>query len=141
MPAPTSILPAVNASLNGASAVLLAIGRWQIYRGRVAQHRAVMLTTVATSSVFLATYLWYHAHVGSVRYQHHGAARDFYLVLLATHTVLAAALMPLVLLTVSRALRNRFALHKKIARWTWPVWMYVSVTGVVVYWMLYHLDR
>lgn len=141
MPATSSILPAINASLNGASAVLLAIGRWQIYRGRVERHRPVMLTAVATSAVFLATYLWYHAHVGSVRYQHHGAARNFYLILLATHTVLAVVLVPLVLVTLSRALRNRFTLHKKIARWTWPVWMYVSVTGVIVYWMLYHLDR
>ncbi|MBV9670720.1 MAG: DUF420 domain-containing protein [Acidobacteriales bacterium] len=141
MPAPTSVLPSVNATLNGVSALLLAIGRWQIYRGRVERHRAVMLTAFATSGAFLVCYLWYHAHVGSVRFQHHGPLRNFYLLLLGTHTILAMLLVPLVLVTLSRALRSRFTLHKRIARWTWPVWMYVSVTGVIVYWMLYHLDR
>ena len=141
MPAPTSVLPSINAALNGVSAVLLGVGRWQIHRGRVVYHRKVMLAAFATSTAFLCCYLWYHFHVGSVRFQHVGPVRTFYLCLLATHTVLAAALVPLVLLTLSRALRSRFLLHKSIARWTWPIWMYVSVTGVIVYWLLYHVDR
>lgn len=141
MPAPTSILPSINATLNGVSAILLGVGRWQIYRGRVAHHRRVMLTAFACSSAFLVCYLWYHAHVGSVRFQHPGAVRTFYLWLLGTHTLLAALLVPLVLITLTRALRNHYTLHKRIARWTWPVWMYVSVTGVLVYWLLYHYDR
>ena len=141
MPAPTSILPSINATLNGISAVLLGIGRWQIAKRRIANHRAVMLTAFATSSVFLVCYLYYHFHVGSVRYQHHGIGRDIYLTILGTHTILAILVVPLVLVTLSRALKDKFALHKHIARWTWPVWMYVSVTGVIVYFMLYHLDR
>jgi uncharacterized membrane protein YozB (DUF420 family) len=141
MPAPTSIFPSINATLNGTAAVLLSIGRWQIHRGRVAAHRAIMLAAFFVSAAFLACYLWYHAHARHVVYEHHGLARDIYLAILLTHTILAAVVVPMILVTLSRALRNRFTLHKQIARWTWPVWMYVSVTGVVVYWMLYHLDR
>src|SRR5947209_18621936 len=111
MPAPTSILPSVNAALNGISAVLLGVGRWQIYRGRVVQHRRWMLTAFGTSSLFLACYLWYHFHVGSVRFQHPGALRTFYLGLLLTHTVLAALLVPMVVVTLSRALKAKYVLH------------------------------
>jgi uncharacterized membrane protein YozB (DUF420 family) len=135
------VLPTVNATLNGISALLLAIGRWQIATRRVAAHRTAMLTAFATSTLFLICYLYYHAHVGSVRFQHHGALRTTYLTILFTHTVLAIVLVPMILVTLNRALKDRFALHKRIARWTWPVWMYVSVTGVVVYLLLYHVDR
>ncbi len=136
-----SALPTVNATLNGISAILLGIGRWQIAQKRIAAHRVVMLSAFATSSFFLICYLYYHAHVGSVHFQHHGVLRTTYFTILLTHTVLAVVLVPMVLVTLSRALKAKFALHRHIARWTWPVWMYVSVTGVIVYLMLYHLDR
>lgn len=141
MPIPLAALPTVNATLNGVSAVLLGLGRYQIARRRVLAHRRFMLAACATSALFLISYLYYHAHVGAHRFQHPGAVRIFYLVLLFTHTVCATILIPLVLVTLARALRARFALHRAIARWTWPLWMYVSITGVVVYLMLYHLDR
>ncbi|MEO8726492.1 MAG: DUF420 domain-containing protein, partial [Acidobacteriaceae bacterium] len=140
MPAPTSVFPTIDAVLNGITAVLLGIGRWQIAKRRIANHRAVMIAAFATSSAFLACYLTYHfyvlphyEHVASVRFQHHGPMRNAYLAILLTHTILAALVVPLVLITLSRALKSKFALHKQIARWTWPVWMYVSITGVIVY--------
>ncbi|MEO8725158.1 MAG: DUF420 domain-containing protein [Acidobacteriaceae bacterium] len=141
MPAPTSILPTIDATLNGITAILLGIGRWQIAKRRVASHRVVMIAAFVTSSVFLAFYLYYHYHFGDVLYQHHGITRDVYLTILASHVILAIVIVPLVLITLSRALKRKFALHKRIARWTWPLWMYVSVTGVIVYFMLYYLDR
>jgi uncharacterized membrane protein YozB (DUF420 family) len=134
-----SIFPALNAALNGTSAVLIVIGRDLIARGKIAAHRAVMLTAVATSSLFLASYLYYHAHVGSVRFQGQGWSRPLYFALLISHTILAAATLPLVIVTLSRALRRRFDRHRAIARWTFPIWLYVSLTGVVIYFMLYHL--
>jgi uncharacterized membrane protein YozB (DUF420 family) len=132
-------LPALNALLNGASAVALLTGFWLIRRGRWRAHRAAMVTALLLSAAFLASYLVYHAAVGSVRFSGEGWVRRVYLSILLTHTVLAAAVPVLALWTLSRALRRRFARHAALARWTLPIWLYVSVTGVVIYWMLYWL--
>lgn len=132
-------LPSINAALNGISAVLLVWGYTLIRRHDVKKHRKVMLTAFATSSLFLIGYLVYHAQVGTVRFQHPGAIRTVYLSILASHTVLAAAVPVLAIITLSRGLAGRFDKHRKIARWTLPVWLYVSVTGVVVYVMLYRM--
>jgi len=130
-------LPSVNAFLNATSALLLIWGYTLIRRRRIDQHRRVMLTAFATSSLFLVCYLIYHAQVGSVRYPHSGWLRTLYLSILLTHTILAAAVPVLAIITLSRALKARFTAHRAIARWTLPIWLYVSVTGVVVYAMLY----
>lgn len=132
-------LPAVNATLNATAAILLSIGYVLIRKGRIETHRKVMLAAFATSALFLVSYLVYHANVGSKRFPGVGTIRTVYLTILLTHTVLAAAIVPLVLVTLSRALSARFDRHRAIARWTLPIWLYVSVTGVVVYWMLYRL--
>jgi uncharacterized membrane protein YozB (DUF420 family) len=132
-------LPAVNATLNATAAVLLIWGYILIRRRSIAAHRRVMLAAFATSTVFLCCYLIYHYNVGSVRFPRTGIIRTVYLSILATHTALAAAVPPLAIITLSRGLRERFDRHRKIARWTLPVWLYVSVTGVVVYWMLYRI--
>ena len=132
-------LPALNALLNGTSFVLLLIGFALIRRGNWRAHRAAMITALVLSSAFLTSYLVYHAQVGSVRFQGHGWLRTLYLTILATHTVLAATVPVLAIITLSRALRRRFDRHRAIARVTLPIWLYVSVTGVVVYWMLYRL--
>jgi putative membrane protein len=132
-------LPAVDATLNAASAVLLACGFYFIRRKNIPAHRACMLGAFGTSIVFLSCYLTYHYFHGVTRFPGHGAVRSFYLALLGTHTILAIVIVPMVLTTLYRAWRQRFDLHRRIARWTLPIWMYVSVTGVVVYWMLYHL--
>jgi putative membrane protein len=139
VPQEYALFPALNATLNGSSAVLLLIGRWFISRGRIAVHRAFMIAALVSSSAFLVSYLYYHAHVGSVHFQGHGWSRPVYFGILITHTVLAALVVPMVAITLNHALRERFDRHRTIARWTFPVWMYVSVTGVVVYVMLYHL--
>jgi uncharacterized membrane protein YozB (DUF420 family) len=136
-----SFLPAVNATLNGTSAVLLLTGRTLIAQKRVAAHRRVMIATVITSTLFLVCYLVYHSQVGSVRFQGQGVVRPIYFAILLTHTVLAVVIVPLVLVTLARGLRGNFARHRAIARWTFPLWLYVSVTGVVIYVMLYHLYR
>jgi uncharacterized membrane protein YozB (DUF420 family) len=138
MPNDYSIFPAINATLNGASAVLLLIGWNFIKRGRMAAHRAFMIAALASSSLFLVSYLYYHAQVGSVRFQGQGWSRSVYFTILISHTILAAAIVPLVIITLSRALRQRFDRHRAIARWTFPLWLYVSVTGVIIYFMLYH---
>jgi putative membrane protein len=132
-------LPTLNALLNATSAVLLALGYGFIRRRAVAAHRACMLGAFIVSICFLASYLIYHYHVGSVRFPWGGWVRGVYLAILATHTALAAAVPPLAIVTLSRAVRGRFDRHRRIARWTLPIWFYVSITGVVVYWMLYHL--
>jgi putative membrane protein len=132
-------LPAINATLNATAAVLLVWGYILIRRRRIASHRKVMLAAFATSTVFLCCYLIYHFNVGSVRFPRTGAIRTVYLSILTTHTILAAAVPPLAIITLNRALRERYDRHRKIARWTLPVWLYVSVTGVVVYWMLYQM--
>ena len=132
-------LPAVNATLNSISALLLVTGWILIKRGLVAQHRAVMIAAVGTSVLFLVSYLVYHAQVGSVRFTKQGTIRTIYFTILLTHTVLAAAIVPMVLVTLSRGLSARYDAHRRIARWTLPLWIYVSITGVVVYVMLYRL--
>jgi uncharacterized membrane protein YozB (DUF420 family) len=134
-----SIFPKINASLNACSAVLLVAGRVLIGRGKMASHRAVMLTALGSSTLFLISYLYYHAHVGSVHFPGTGWSRPVYFTILTSHTILAAVIVPMVLITLSRALRGRFDRHRAIARWTFPIWLYVSVTGVVVYLMLYRL--
>ena len=131
--------PLLNASLNAASAVLIGVGRYQIAKRRINAHRNLMIAAVCTSSLFLASYLYYHWHVGSVHFQGTGWARPVYFSILISHTVLAAAILPLVIITLSRALTGHFDRHRAIARWTYPIWLYVSVTGVVIYLMLYHL--
>jgi len=136
-----SIFPVINACLNAASAVLLGIGYMLIRGKRIATHRKFMLMAVGTSSLFLLSYLYYHFNVGSVRFQGTGWPRTLYFAILLTHTVLAASLVVLVPVTLIRALRERFDRHRVIARWTLPIWMYVSVTGVVIYLMLYQIFR
>lgn len=132
-------LPAVNATLNAAAAILLTVGYILIRRGRIAQHRAVMLTAFCTSVLFLTSYVVYHAHAGSKHFAGQGPIRLVYFGVLLTHTVLAATVPVLAIITLSRGLSARYDRHRAIARWTLPIWLYVSVTGVVVYFMLYRL--
>ena len=135
-----SLLPSVNAALNALSAVLLVCGYLLIRRRRIDQHRRVMQTAFATSCLFLVCYLVYHAQVGSVPFHHEGSTlRTVYLAILLTHTVLAAAVPLLAVITLRRGLSARYDKHRRIARWTLPIWLYVSVTGVVVYVLLYHV--
>ena len=131
-------LPAVNATLNGLSAIFLLAGFIFIKRGDKIAHRNCMVAAFTTSVIFLACYLTYHLTVKTVtRFVEPAWFRPYYLTLLLTHTILAVVIVPLILMTLSRAIKKNFELHKKIARWTWPLWMYVSVTGVVIYWLLY----
>ena len=132
-------LPTLNAALNATSAVLLLLGWALIRRRKIDAHRRAMLSAFGCSIVFLVSYLVYHFQVGSVKFQGTGTVRTVYFAVLLTHTVLAAAVPFLAAITLSRALARRFDRHKKIARWTLPIWLYVSVTGVVVYWMLYQM--
>jgi uncharacterized membrane protein YozB (DUF420 family) len=131
--------PAWNAILNGSSAVLVAAGYVMIRTRRIQAHKACMLTAVGSSTAFLISYVDYHLRVGSVRFQGQGIARSAYLTMLGTHTILAAAIVPLVIVTLIRALKGRFSDHKRIARWTLPLWAYVSVTGVLIYVLLYQV--
>jgi len=138
-------LPIVNASLNGLSAVFLGVGYYHIRRKNQIAHRNCMIAAFVSSTLFLACYLTYHGYVAY--YLHRGPTvfrnpawfRPIYLSILGTHTLLAMVIVPMVLITLSRALRKRFDIHRKIARWTWPLWMYVSVTGVVIYLLLYQI--
>jgi uncharacterized membrane protein YozB (DUF420 family) len=132
-------LPAVNATLNATAAVLLVWGYTLIRRHRPQTHKRVMLAAFGTSCAFLVCYLIYHAQVGSVRFQHPGAIRAVYFTILGTHTVLAACVPVLAIVTLRRGLSARFDKHRAIARWALPIWLYVSVTGVVVYLMLYKM--
>jgi uncharacterized membrane protein YozB (DUF420 family) len=132
-------LPAVNATLNATSAVLLLLAYRAIKRMEIERHRKIMLAAAATSTVFLVCYVVYHAHVGSVPFTGQGAARPVYFGILISHTILAIAIVPLVLRTLFLGLRRRDDSHRRIARWTFPLWLYVSVTGVVIYVMLYQL--
>jgi putative membrane protein len=134
-----SDLPAVNASLNGLSALLLAAGYACIRSGRREAHRNCMIAALLSSTLFLTSYLVYHFHVGSVPFTGRGPIRIAYFTILITHTILAVLIVPLVATTLTRALRERFDAHRRIARITLPLWAYVSVTGVVIYWMLYRL--
>jgi putative membrane protein len=130
-------LPAINASLNALSGVLLVVGYVLIRARKIAVHRRVMLAAFATSSLFLVCYVIYHAQVGSVRFTRQGFVRPLYFTILITHVTLAAAVLPMAIVTLSRGLNARFDRHRTIARWTFPIWLYVSVTGVLVYVLLY----
>lgn len=132
-------LPAVNATLNAISTVFLLTGYVLIRQRRIAQHRFCMIAAFTTSALFLVSYLVYHANVGSVPFKGQGPIRAVYFTILITHIILAAAIVPLVLLTLTRGLRKQFVKHRAIARWTFPLWLYVSITGVIVYLMLYQL--
>ena len=132
-------LPTLNAGLNATSAALLLLGWILIRAGRREAHKRAMVAALVCSSLFLASYLVYHAQVGSVRFQGQGAVRTVYFAILISHTILAVTVVPLALVTVVRALQARFDRHRRIARITLPIWGYVSVTGVIVYWMLYRL--
>ena len=134
-----SVLPAVNATLNAIATVFLSVGWMFIRRRDVQRHRWCMLAAFATSALFLTSYLVYHANAGSVPFQGQGTIRVVYFVILITHIILAALILPLALITLSRALAQRFDRHRRIARWTLPIWLYVSVTGVVIYVMLYRI--
>jgi len=131
-------LPTLNACLNLTSAALVTLGHFLIRRGRVTAHRYSMSLAFLASTAFLISYLYYHAQVGSVPFRGQGWIRPVYFSLLLSHTVLAVAIVPLVLVTLSRGLREQIERHRRIARWTFPLWLYVSVTGVIVYWLLYH---
>ena len=133
-------LPTLNAILNATAATLLVIGYVLIRRGNRERHKQVMLSALGCSTAFLISYLYYHYQVGSVHFEGEGTVRTVYLGILLTHTVLAAALPPLAIITVVLGLRGRYDRHRKIARFTLPIWLYVSVTGVVVYWMLYRMS-
>jgi len=134
-----AILPSVNATLNATSAVLLVAGFVCIRTKRVAAHRRFMLAALSVSALFLVSYLTYHAQVGSVHFTKIGWIRPVYFTILITHTILAIVIVPMALRTAFLARQQRFAQHMAIARWTFPMWLYVCVSGVVVYWMLYHL--
>lgn len=134
-----SDLPALNATLNATSAILLGSGYFFIRRGHVRRHRAAMISACVVSTLFLTSYVIYHANVGSRPFGGRGPIRVVYFSILLTHVVLAAAVLPLALITLSRGLRARFDRHVAIARWTFPIWMYVSITGVIVYVMLYRM--
>lgn len=131
-------LPALNAGLNTAAACCLLVGYYAIRRRRVAMHKRFMGAALGFSGLFLTSYLIYHFQVGSVAFTGTGWIRPVYYAILLSHIVLAAAVLPLAAVTVYRAWRERFESHKRLARWTLPIWLYVSVTGVVIYWMLYH---
>lgn len=140
-----SLFPVINAVLNGCSAALLVVGRILIGRKRVNAHRMAMLCAFGCSTLFLISYLTYHALLyihtqsGSRHFTGQGWWRAVYFTILISHTMLAAAIVPLVLVTLSRGLRGQYALHRGIARWTFPVWLYVSITGVIIYVMLYQI--
>ncbi|MXZ70591.1 MAG: DUF420 domain-containing protein [Acidobacteria bacterium] len=132
-------LPHLNATLNATSGILLSVGYLSIRAGHVGRHRACMLGAVSVSIIFLVSYVIYHLEVGSVPFTREGPIRLVYFTVLITHAVLAVVIVPLVTLTVMHALRERFDRHVAIARWTLPIWIYVSISGVVVYWMLYQM--
>jgi putative membrane protein len=134
---PLRSLPAVNASLNAACTVLLVCGYVMIRSGKIAVHRFFMIAAFCCSTLFLALYVYFHLHVGVIRFGGKGWIHPVYIALLLSHTTLAVVIVPLVLITLTRGLRGRFAKHRAIARWTLPLWLYVSITGVVVYWLLY----
>ncbi len=134
-----NIFPGINAALNGASAVLITTARVLIQQKKIRLHRMLMIAAVVTSSLFLISYVYYHLHVCSVHFPGQGWVRPLYFTILFSHTLLAAMVVPLVLTSLSLGLRERFDRHRRISRWTFPVWLYVSVTGVVVYVMLYKI--
>jgi putative membrane protein len=135
---PIEILPAVNASLNATSGICLAIGYYFIRRKNIATHRRFMLAACGASVLFLISYLVYHAFAGATRFAGTGWSRPVYFSILISHTILAIVVVPMAIASVVNGLRMRVAQHRRIARWTFPVWIYVSITGVVVYFFLYH---
>jgi uncharacterized membrane protein YozB (DUF420 family) len=134
-------LPTVNAVLNFTSAVLLSFGLFFILKKNVFAHRVCMTSAIGVSTIFLASYVTYHLKMGSTKFLGTGWIRPCYFAILISHSILAVIIVPLVLVTFVRAWAGRFEAHKKIARWTWPIWMYVSVSGVVIYLLLYHFDK
>lgn len=134
-----SDFPTIDAILNATSAILLTLGYIFIRRKNVGAHKFCMISAVLSSTLFLIFYLTYHYYHGTTRFTGQGVVRPIYFAILGSHTMLAAAIVPMVVATLYRALREQFELHRRLARWTLPLWLYVSVTGVVVYWMLYHL--
>ena len=134
-----SVLPHLNATLNASSFILLSSGYYFIRRGRVNAHRNCQLAALTASIIFLISYIVYHLHHGATRFAGQGIARPIYFTILLTHTVLAVVIVPFVIVTLRRALRRDFQRHRALARWTLPMWLYVSITGVLVYLMLYHL--
>ena len=133
-----SDLPTLNATLNTISTVLLTIGFLMIRRRKIVAHRNCMIAAFVVSGLFLTSYLIYHYHAGSTPFEGSGWIRFVYFTVLIPHIILAASILPLALITLYFALRKRFTKHRRIARWTLPIWLYVSVTGIIVYWMLYH---
>lgn len=136
---PLSFFPALNASLNAICTILLLTGYSFIRREKILAHKACMASAFVCSAVFLGSYVYFHLHAGVIRFGGHGWIRPVYLTLLVSHTILAIVIVPLILVTLVRALRQRFDRHRAIARWTLPMWLYVSVTGVVIYWLLYRV--
>ena len=134
-----SDLPTLNATLNTISTILLTVGFLMIRRRKIVAHRNCMIAAFAVSGLFLTSYLIYHYHAGSTPFEGSGWIRSVYFAVLIPHIILAATILPLALITLYFALRKRFTKHQRIARWTLPIWLYVSITGIIVYWMLYHL--
>ncbi|HZW94359.1 MAG TPA: DUF420 domain-containing protein [Candidatus Eremiobacteraceae bacterium] len=137
IPEQYAYFPPLIAGLNGTSAVLLVTGRYMIARNRIAAHRACMIAAVVSSAMFLACYVYFHVHVGDIRFLGNHFWHVIYLIVLIPHVTLAIVIVPMVIVTLSRGLQARYDRHRAIARWTFPLWMYVSVTGVIVYFMLY----
>ncbi len=137
IPEQYAFFPALNATLNGTSAALLLTGRILIAKGRIAAHRTCMIGAVVASALFLCCYLFFHYKVGNILFLGMGWSRPVYFSILISHVTLAIVIVPLAIITLNRGLRGRYDRHRAIARWTWPLWMYVSVTGVIVYFMLY----
>ena len=132
-------LPALNAMLNGLSTLFLSLGYYHIRSGNRETHKKLMIAALVSSLLFLTSYLIYHANVGSVPYPHHDWTRTLYFAILIPHVILAAVNVPFIIIVVVRAVRGRFDRHRRLARWVWPSWMFVSVTGIIIYGMLYHL--
>ena len=137
IPEQYAFFPALNAGLNGTSAVLLLSGRVLIAKKRIAAHRACMIAAVVASALFLGCYLFFHFKVGNILFLGQGWSRPVYFAILISHVTLAIVIVPMAVITLNRGLKARYDRHRTIARWTWPLWMYVSVTGVIVYFMLY----
>ena len=135
-----SDLPPLNATLNAISTVLLTLGFFMIRRRKITAHRNCMIAAFVVSALFLTSYLTYHYHTGSTPFEGQGWIRSVYFIVLIPHIILAASILPLALITLYLAWRKRFTKHRRIARWTLPIWLYVSITGIIVYWMLYHLQ-
>ena len=139
MPIPITSLPHLNAALNATTAILILTGFFLIRAGKVKPHKACMISAVGTSTLFLTSYIIYHSQHGVTRFPGEGWIKIVYFSILISHTILAVTIIPFIAVTLFRALREQFDRHKRIARVTFPIWLYISVTGVIIYWMLYHL--